>query len=79
MVHETPPYGHAPKYQISLTYLERQLEAQWAEPVSLTFHPALRKLNKEPSIGASHQCFTYSQKWSNQMETNYSRYATVLG
>jgi hypothetical protein len=23
-VHETPPYGHAPKYQISLTYLERQ-------------------------------------------------------
>jgi hypothetical protein len=24
MVHETPPYGHAPTYQISLTYLERQ-------------------------------------------------------
>jgi hypothetical protein len=24
MVHDTPPYGHAPKYQISLTYLERQ-------------------------------------------------------
>jgi hypothetical protein len=21
---DTPPYGHAPKYQISLTYLERQ-------------------------------------------------------
>jgi hypothetical protein len=23
-VRDTPPYGHAPKYQLSLTYLERQ-------------------------------------------------------
>jgi DnaJ-domain-containing protein 1 len=23
-VHDTPPYGHAPTYQISLTYHERQ-------------------------------------------------------
>ena len=24
MVRDTPPYGHTPTYQISLTYLERQ-------------------------------------------------------
>ena len=24
MVRDTPPYGYAPKYQISLTYLEKQ-------------------------------------------------------
>jgi hypothetical protein len=24
MVHDTPPYGHAPTYKISLAYLERQ-------------------------------------------------------
>jgi hypothetical protein len=41
--------------QSTNVYLKKKLEAQWAEPVSLTFHSGLMKLNTESSMGASYQ------------------------
>jgi hypothetical protein len=43
-------------------------EAQRAEPVSLTFHSALRKLNIEPPIGASHHVLVI---WLNSYRRRY--------
>ena len=38
---------------------DNKLEAQWAEPVSLTFQSVLRKLYTEPSIGGSNQILVH--------------------
>jgi hypothetical protein len=57
MVRDTPPYGHAPTYQISLTYLERQKsygldklhweEAEEEEQIRLKQYVSLRSKGRQ--------------------------------
>jgi hypothetical protein len=52
--------------------MDKRLEAQWAEPVLLTFHSALRKLNSEPSIhvDASYEdCSFHPDRLTNMATT----------
>ena len=42
---------------------QNTLEAQWAEPVSFTFHSVLRKLDAESCIGASYQISVHLATW----------------
>jgi hypothetical protein len=41
----------------------RRLEAQWAEPVSLTFHSEMNNAYRGPSIDTSYQVSVHLVKW----------------
>ena len=52
-VRDTPPYGHAPTYQISLTYLERQKCMAWTRKYYLK-HNYLTLRSNEGHYGTQH-------------------------
>jgi len=56
-----------------------KLEAQWAEPVSLIFHSALRKLNTEPSNQVSVHMAKQFQRKRFSLEIDQSETRIVCG
>ena len=60
----------------STTYSTQGLEAQWADPVSFIYHPALSKLNTEPSIhvDASYQV---SVHLARQFQRRFFKYRPI--
>jgi len=51
----TPTISESERLNVYMVPDVIKLEAQWAQPVSLTFHSVLRKLYTESSIGAFYQ------------------------
>ena len=59
--------------------IQHKLEAQWAEPVSLIFHSALRKLNTEPSNQVSVHMAKQFQRRRFSLEIDQSETRIVCG